>query len=319
MYIEHQPVLAGESHAPRLEPALESLLNQSMLRVEVMDELYRCGSRFIDEPRYTFGVFHLIGAGQCQVESDALGGTLLLETGDLVVFPHGDPHQLRAAPNGDARTTSMICGELHFSSHSQHPLKHALPACFVIRAAQADALFRNLSAMMIEMVGAGAPGRQVLLNKLADTLFTLAICDYAQRHADRRGLFTALTDGRICKVLHAVHERPGYPWTMQAMASLACMSRSAFAERFVQLMKTPPMQYVTQWRVNVAERLLQDRQLSVATIAEQLGYRSEAAFRRLFKRVSGICPGRIRATGNSCHAVRLADTPKAVHLLFPAA
>jgi len=298
MYIEHPCTFPSEPCPPRLEPALEALLNQSMLRVEVMDALYQCGSRFIDEPRFAYGVFHLIGVGQCEVESHLLGSPLLLETGDLVVFPHGDPHRLRAAPNSDGRSTSMICGELHFSNHAQHPLKHALPACFVVRASQADTLFRNLSAMMIALTGAGVPGRQVLLNKLADTLFTLAVCDYAQRHADRRGLFTALGDARICKVLQAVHEHPGHPWTMQAMASLACMSRSAFAERFVQLMKMPPMQYVTQWRVNVAERLLHDRQLSVATIAEQLGYRSEAAFRRLFKRVSGICPGRIRASGN---------------------
>lgn len=319
MYIEHPSVLAGQPHAPRLEPALESLLSQLMLRVDVMDELYRCGSHFIDEPRSAFGVFHLIGDGQCEVESHALDETLLLEPGDLVVFPHGDPHQLRAAPHGDMRSTRMICGELHFSSHGQHPLKHALPACFVVRAAHADALFRNLSAMMIEVVSVATPGRQVLLNKLADTLFTLAVCDYAQRHADRRGLFTALTDARICKVLQAVHERPGHPWTMQAMAALACMSRSAFAERFVQLMKIPPMQYVTQWRVSVAERMLRDRQLSVATIAEQLGYSSEAAFRRLFKRVSGICPGRIRAAGGARHEVRPGDAPTTRPSLLSAA
>jgi AraC-like DNA-binding protein len=81
---------------------------------------------------------------------------------------------------------------------------------------------------------------------------------------------------------------------MQSMAALACMSRSAFAERFTQLMKVPPIQYLTQWRVSLAEQWLRDRQQSVAGIAQQLGYSSEAAFRRLFKRVSGICPGRIR-------------------------
>jgi AraC-like DNA-binding protein len=87
---------------------------------------------------------------------------------------------------------------------------------------------------------------------------------------------------------------------MQSMASLACMSRSAFSERFTQLMKVPPVQYVTQWRVSVAEQLLRNRQQSVAGIAQQLGYSSEAAFRRLFKRVSGICPGRIRAESSRC-------------------
>jgi AraC-like DNA-binding protein len=295
MYIEHPSALASDAQPPRLEPALESLLNQSMLRAEVMNQLYHCGSRFIDEPKMTCGVFHLIGTGLCEIEGDALDGPLLLEAGDLVVFPLGRPPRLPAAPGGDLRSTSMICGELHFASHTQHPLRHALPACIVIRAAQANALFRNVSSMLIDVASARMPGRQVLLNKLADTLFALAVCDYANRHADRRSLFIALADARICKVLQAVHERPGDPWTMQAMASLACMSRSAFAERFAQLMNVPPMQYVTQWRVSVAERLLQDRQLSVACIADRLGYRSEAAFRRLFKRVSGVCPGRLRA------------------------
>ena len=91
---------------------------------------------------------------------------------------------------------------------------------------------------------------------------------------------------------------------MQNMAGLACMSRSAFAERFTQLMNVPPMQYVTQWRVNVAERLLHDPDLSVASIAERLGYSSEAAFRRLFKRVSGICPGHVRAGNRQTRGLR---------------
>lgn len=137
----------------------------------------------------------------------------------------------------------------------------------------------------------------MLLNKLADSLFSLAVCDYANRHPERRGLFAALADGRICRLLQAVHEEPGRAWTMQVMASVACMSRSAFAERFTQLMRMPPMQYVTRLRVTIAEQWLRERQMPVAVIAERLGYGSEAAFRRLFKRVSGVSPGRIRTEG----------------------
>jgi AraC family transcriptional regulator, activator of mtrCDE len=302
MYIEPSPALAGAAPPMLVEPALESLLNQSMLRVDVVAELEYCGDWFMDEPRYDCGLFHLVGAGECLVESTAIAEALHLKAGDLVVLPHGDPHRLRARGNHEETATSLICGELHFSSHTRHPLSHALPACFVVRAAEADKVFRHLTSMMVDVVNSGLAGRQVLLNKLADTLFTLAVCDYASRNTDHRGLFAALTDSRICKVLQAVHENPGHPWTMQSMASLACMSRSAFAERFAQLMKMPPMQYVTQWRVSIAERLLRDRQSSVAAIAEQLGYSSEAAFRRLFKRVSGLCPGSLRA-GNENHTV----------------
>jgi AraC family transcriptional regulator, activator of mtrCDE len=295
MYLEHSSALTDSRCPPPVDPALESLLSQSMLRVDIVAELDYCGSWFMDEPRDSCGLFHLVGAGECLVESPALREPLHLKTGDLVLLPHGDPHSLRSLHGQGSEATSLICGELHFSSHTSHPLSHALPSCFVVRALQADQVFKHLTRMMVDVVNSGLPGRRVLLNKLADTLFTLAVCDYASRNTDQRGLFAALADTRICKVLRAIHENPGQPWTMQSLASLACMSRSAFAERFAQLMKVPPMQYVTQWRVSIAERMLRDRQVSVASIAEQLGYSSEAAFRRLFKRVSGICPGRIRS------------------------
>ena len=291
-------MLAAGSPARMIEPALESLLSQSMLRVNVVAEPQRCGSWFLDAPRHACGLFHLVGAGRCKVESAALEHAIHLDAGDLVLFPRGDTHRLSAdshAVPADAGWTSLICGELRFFGHAQHPLSRALPACFVVRSKDAGHTFRQLSGMMAEAVSAGLVGRQVLLNKLADALFTLAFCDYANRAGERCGLFAALADARICKLLQAVHESPGRPWTMQSMAALACMSRSAFAERFTHLMKMPPMQYVTQWRVSVAEQLLRDRQQSVACIAEQMGYSSEAAFRRLFKRVSGISPGRIRA------------------------
>ena len=92
-----------------------------------------------------------------------------------------------------------------------------------------------------------------------------------------------------------MHERPGEDWTLAELARVAGMSRTAFAELFAQTVGQPPMQYLAGWRAAEARRLLHDRRLSVASIAERLGYRSEAAFRRFFKRLEGIGPGRLRA------------------------
>jgi len=304
VYIERNPLFLGEAAPALVEPALEALLNQSMLQVAVVAELDRCGSWFLDEPRYHCGLFHLVGSGRCNVECAALDRAVQLEAGDLILFPHGDPHRLSVDGEAHAEAanrTSLICGEMRFAGQAHHPLGQALPACFVVRAHTAGNAFRQLSAMMVDVVQAAQDGRQLLLNKLADALFTLAVCDYARQAGDRRGLFAAVADTRIGRVLQSVHESPGDAWSMQSMAALACMSRSAFAERFTQLMRMPPMQYVTQWRVSVAEQLLRDRRQSVASIAGQLGYSSEAAFRRLFKRVSGACPGKIRADGAATH------------------
>lgn len=303
MYIEPNPS-APAGPPPRLiEPALEALLNRSMLQVQVVAELHRCGTWYADAPSHACGLFHLVSAGRCTVESEHLPQMAELEAGDLVIFPHGSPHRLGGVGEANVHQASLICGEFRFTGTGLHPLNLALPTCMVIHASRASAPFRQLAATMADVVHADCAGRHVLLNKLADALFTLAICDYARGTDERQGLFASLADPRIARVLQAVHDRPGQAWTMQSMAALACMSRSAFAERFTQLMKLPPIQYVTQWRVSVAEQLLRDRQQSVAGIAQQLGYSSEAAFRRLFKRVSGQCPGRVRGEGRGAAAL----------------
>ena len=131
-------------------------------------------------------------------------------------------------------------------------------------------------------------------NKLADSLFTMAVCEYVRRAEHPRGLLAALTDARLSRALAAVHERPGEDWTIQSMAQRANMSRTAFAELFTATVGLPPIQYLAHWRATEARRLLKDRRFSVARIAEMLGYRSEAAFRRFFKRVEGVGPGKVR-------------------------
>ena len=102
---------------------------------------------------------------------------------------------------------------------------------------------------------------------------------------------------RLSRALAAVHERPGEDWTIQSMAQRAGMSRTAFAELFTATVGSPPIQYLAQWRATEARRLLKNRRFSVAAVAEMLGYRSEAAFRRFFKRIEGIGPGKARSAG----------------------
>jgi AraC-like DNA-binding protein len=284
--------------AGALAGMLESLLDNSQLKVSIVDEFNYCGDWFLDEPVYPTGLFHLMGEGHCCVEGAELAEALHLRPGDLVILPHGHAHQLRAADPalraGASGDTSMICGELEFPMGARNPVIQALPACFVVRSAEAGPAFRDLAVLLVAWARERRPGRQVVMNKLADALFTLAVCEYASRADEKRGLFAALADPRICRVLRAIHERPGEPWSMQSLAALACMSRSSFAERFAELLRMPPMQYLTRWRVGRAQQLLQDRRLSVASVAERLGYRSEAAFRKLFKRVSGVGPGQVR-------------------------
>jgi AraC family transcriptional activator of mtrCDE len=295
-----QPAPAPPGSAS-VDAVLESVLSSYQLRVEITANVRYCGSWFEQEPTTRFGQFHLVTEGDCWVSGPALPTPQHLLRGDLIVFPAGMHHTLSATPDphrpisNDDSATSMLCGELEFVMGTHNPIFSALPPCFIVRASDSSDAFRQLADMLIATSTDRRWGRQMVQNKLADSLFTMAVCEYVRSAGEPRGLLAALTDVRLSKALAAIHERPGEEWTIQSMAQVAGMSRTAFAERFAQTVGQPPIQYLAQWRATEARRLLKNRRFSVAAIAEMMGYRSEAAFRRFFKRVDGSAPGQVRA------------------------
>ena len=283
------------------DSVLETVLGAYRMRVEITADVRYCGTWYDQEPATRYGQFHLLTEGECWVSGAALEAPLQLHRGDLIVFPSGVRHLLSSSPDAhlpddvERADTAMLCGELEFITGTSNPIFSALPACFVVRADDSSAGFRQLAGMLIDTSRDRRWGRQLVQNKLADSLFTMAVCEYVRRAEHPRGLLAALTDARLSRALAAVHERPGEDWTIQSMAQRANMSRTAFAELFTATVGLPPIQYLAHWRATEARRLLKNRRFSVAAIAEMLGYRSEAAFRRFFKRVEGVGPGRVRS------------------------
>ena len=283
------------------DSVLETVLGAYRMRVEITADVRYCGTWYDQEPATRYGQFHLLTEGECWVSGAALEAPLQLRCGDLIVFPAGVRHLLSSSPDAhlpdDAERddTAMLCGELEFITGTSNPIFSALPPYFVVRSDESSAGFRQLATMLIDTSRDRRWGRQLVQNKLADSLFTMAVCEYVRRAEHPRGLLAALTDARLSRALSAVHERPGEDWTIQSMAQRAGMSRTAFAELFTATVGMPPIQYLAHWRATEARRLLKNRRFSVAAIAEMLGYRSEAAFRRFFKRVEGVGPGKVRS------------------------
>ena len=280
---------------------LETVLGAYRMRVEITADVRYCGTWYDQEPATRHGQFHLLTLGECWVSGATLETPVHLREGDLIVFPAGVRHLLSSAPDAhlpddvERDDTAMLCGELEFVTGSGNPIFNALPPYFVVRSTESSEGFRQLAAMLTETSRDRRWGRQLVQNKLADSLFTMAVCEYVRRAEHPRGLLAALTDVRLSRALSAVHERPGEDWTIQAMAREAGMSRTAFAELFAATVGMPPIQYLAHWRATEARRLLKDRRFSVARIADMLGYKSEAAFRRFFKRVEGVGPGKVRS------------------------
>jgi AraC-like DNA-binding protein len=293
------------SETPEQDP-LSDVLRSLHLRARIFKQGSYCGAWALEPTGVTQTVFHLIGRGQAWVHTAGAREPMTVGGGDLVMFPHGSWHQLSGTPHrlrgtqlptaGDGPFTTVLCGMVEFVVIGRASVMKSLPAVIVVRG-EDQATSAHLHAlarlMLAEYEGMG-PGRQGVLDRLAEVMFVLVLRHHMQRASDLSGILAALRDEQIARVVAAVHRQPGRDWRVEILAREASMSRTAFAEKFTRLMGQTPMQYVANWRMHLANEMLQSQHSSVGQVAEQLGYRGETAFRRAFKRVRGVGPGQAR-------------------------
>lgn len=270
---------------------LDSVLSAYQLRARVTDDANYCGHWREPEPQADTCIFHLIDKGECHVEAPCLSETTTLAAGDLIVFPHGSPHLLSGISTD---YTTMLCGQFDFICGQKNPLLDALPDCIIVREQEVGTAFRRIAQLLTEEFRSARFGSRAVTDKLADSLFVMTVRYHLSVSQDRRGLLAALSDPKLQRAVNAMHNQPGKNWTVASLAEEACMSRTAFSEHFTQLLGVSPIQYLTRWRMMEALKLLNDSHLSVSSIAERLGYQTEAAFRRSFKRIHGYGPGQVR-------------------------
>jgi AraC-like DNA-binding protein len=264
--------------------------------------------------------FHVIVKGRCWLRIDA--ERIPLETGDLVLLPHGEEHQLADPPesealplaalpservgdnaallcyDGDGEGALLICGGVRFAGPIANPLLDLLPRILLLHREEQRQEHTWLEATLT-LLGVEAlslrPGSTAVMTRLADILVLKTIRAWLERDADRRpGWLGALGDPDIGRALALIHRRAEEPWTVASLARQVHLSRSVFAERFSQLVGMPPMQYVTRWRMSVARSWMRDERISASEAAHRLGYSSEAAFSRAFKRHLHVPPGVVR-------------------------
>lgn len=308
------------------------LLSDSLLRLQPRDARYYPSA--LSAP-WGFATpegpasYHVVLEGQCWFDVDD-HAPVQLHAGDVAITPTGRACRFRSGadvwapplaslmpyvaddgvlrPPGSGPTTHLICGTIDFDLAAPHPLLDALPARIVVRSAEEGTkpwLRQTLQAIAHES-RLGEPGASAAMSYLACVLFVRVVRAYLQeadlQESDRRasgapgpGLLRALQDSQIAPVLEAVHTRPDHDWTVASLAATAGLSRSAFAERFVEVMDVTPMVYVTRWRMREAARLLRMGEAPLDEIAERVGYGSAAALGRRFKQEVGKTPGTYRA------------------------
>lgn len=264
---------------------------------------------------------HVITRGQAWLIREG-AEPLLLETGDLIVLPGGVPHLIQDRPHSAAQTRDLLPRMARdladsrlggqdspqschlISTHARYdvnmaaPLVKALPPVLHVRGlgeAPPPWLAVGLQFLALE-VSHQRPAQQAILNRMGDILFMQCIRGHVESVPEGSGSWlSALKDRALSTALALIHRQPQRNWTVPELAKEACLSRSAFAERFTQTLGEPPLTYLTRHRMRLAARQLSTSALSVGKIAEQVGYASEAAFSQAFKREHGVSPSAWRA------------------------
>ncbi|MGV3617442.1 MAG: AraC family transcriptional regulator [Fimbriimonas sp.] len=305
--------------------SLDSLLHSLRLRSAIQNRIVLgepWGVEF--PPMAKAGVFHFVEEG---VSLLTVGDhpAVRLEKGDLAVVLSGLGHivqdRLATPPihlfdlvegadvlcpsgltlsfGGDGPQTSVISGDFVFDEVDTHPLWRMLPP-FVVIKGQNGRAFEGLDTTLTMLSGESMdirPGARAVLDRLCDVLFIQAIRGWVSTDPGQVGWPAAVRDRAIDEALDLMQRMPAEPWTVERLADRVALSRSVFAERFRRLSGDAPMEYLARWRMHLASQRLREGMESVAEIATKVGYESEAAFAKAFKRRVGVAPGAYRRGG----------------------
>ena len=262
-------------------------------------------------------VFHLIATGSCTVEI-ATGERRAVAEGDVLLLPFADAHKfwqgdyadmafgpdlMRPGPvkglwtvnhGGGGETTRMVCGFIESAEFVFAPVFRSLPSLVVDHTGNdaVSALITSTVRQILQLADAAAPGTELMLGRLMELLFVEVIRHYAaQLPPSATGWFAALNEPIVGRALQLVHSNPVRRWTVDDLAQEVGTSRTVLADRFNSVLGQPPIEYITSWRIQLAADRLRSGEDSIAAIAADVGYESEAAFNRAFKRVTGVPPG----------------------------
>jgi len=254
------------------------------------------------------------------------GGREELAAGDVVIFPHGDAHFLgNGSPErpvdslrtfsknlteglklarfgGGGEITRFVCGFMACEPRLSEVFLSGLPKMLKVPVANAPSgqwLENTIRFLVCEENGSDA-GSELVLSRLSEVLFVETLRGYiASLPAEQTGWLAGARDGEVGKALALMHRNPERPWTLAVLAQEAGISRSVLAERFRHYLNETPMAYLTHWRLQMGAQMLSGTNYSVAQIAAEVGYESEAAFNRAFKREFTVPPARFRANARS--------------------
>lgn len=292
--------------------ALSGVLESAKLKTVVYPKLHFTSSSWgIEIEQDLRSQFWRLLKGTCYLRVPG-EKAIKMNVGDFVCIPHGSTHRISGKSNtacvpasqfgkalqsgkplfqGKDEETILMGGHFEFTPSVQHPFIKSLPKVIHISTTKELSLWLQQAALLMnEEISREKIGSKLILARLVDILFVLIIRAYLEQVDTKGGFLMALKDNRISNSLKSMHESPEKDWTLNQLAVTAGMSRSLYCREFKRLVGETPLSYLTNWRILKSKELLLQSKENIIEVASRVGYQSEAAFNRLFKRKVGVTP-----------------------------
>ena len=277
-------------------------------------------------------IYHLLTEGRAYARL-LDGERIILDAGDIVIFPHGDAHVIENGPptkpvdmvkeltrifsrglklsrqGGGGEVTRFVCGFMACEPRLSQVFLSGLPPVFKvnIRNDASGRWLENSIRFSVNDADASRAGGEAVLARLSEVLFVETLRTYiAHLPPEQTGWLAGARDSEVGKTLALMHRNPAHPWTIDSLSKEAGVSRTVMAERFRNYLNESLMAYLKRWRLQLGAEMLVSTSHSVAQIAPEVGYESEAAFNRAFKRQFTVPPARFRSQSKSANANNLA-------------
>lgn len=298
--------LNNDKYASKYEiDPLSEVLQLLKLDVNIYHNAKVCGDWNMQDLERSGSSFHIVTLGNCYLDAPGYFSDQL-EEGDLVIFPNALAHSLRPLHPGQGKQqhltftegenlsgTGLLCGEVKFKHQGSRYLLDALPPLLLIRFEQAKHWINPLLEMVVAENKSLGTVSKVIVDRLSELLFTYAIREYIIDRPKHATILSLYGDKRLAMAISAIHNQPELDWSLEQLAKKALMSRTVFTEKFKAISSWTVGQYITWWRMQLAWDLLQNGE-AITPVAERVGYKSEAAFSRAFKKMFQVTPGKIR-------------------------
>jgi len=272
-------------------------------------------------PAGQFANYHIVTEGKCWVETETRDEHILLQQGDIILFPGGAAHALADTPRseiisadkllsharksnenetvfgGDGdHSSSLICGHFEYDREFPHPLFETLPPLIHISAKtnQNTDWFSTASELAAQMSMSNSMGKDAIINRLAESLFIQTLVDYIQSIDNLSSFLAAMQDRHIGQALKSIHDEISHDWSIAELANIASMSKSVFSSKFHRMVGEPPILYLARWRMLKAREMLVETTMSISQISQKVGYQSEYSFSKAFRKMTGLTPASVR-------------------------